>query len=255
MQAPDRSIFLHKPEPYQESRISNERQPLSTIIQRATKYLFQPEMPREEWNSYLIREATSSAAIENEFRELQLDRHYRALGAYIKKPLTQDSLRELHQAMMTAQLHAQPGRYRTVGVIVGRYCPPAPELVPPLMEELFDYLQERNHDPLVQAAWAHIQFETIHPFADGNGRTGRALISRILGNPLPISEEILEDRQRYYQLLDSGDWEQYWNWFFRITTQATMKAILEKVNREESPKPRRGRRGRAQNADAPQDQG
>ena len=56
------------------------------------------------------------------------------------------------------------------------FVPPPPEYVPDLVDDLIEYLNEDLHSPLVQAGIAHAQFETIHPFADGNGRTGRALI-------------------------------------------------------------------------------
>lgn len=60
------------------------------------------------------------------------------------------------------------------------YVPPPPEFVDELLRDLVDYATDDGHSPLVQAAIAHAQFETIHPFADGNGRTGRALIHVIL---------------------------------------------------------------------------
>lgn len=60
------------------------------------------------------------------------------------------------------------------------FVPPPPELVPELLDDLCAYLAADAHSPLVQAAIAHAQFETIHPFADGNGRTGRALIHVVL---------------------------------------------------------------------------
>jgi Fic family protein len=60
------------------------------------------------------------------------------------------------------------------------YVPPPPEYVSDLVDDLLDYVNGDTHSPLVQAAIAHAQFETIHPFADGNGRTGRALIHVVL---------------------------------------------------------------------------
>lgn len=58
--------------------------------------------------------------------------------------------------------------------------PPPPELVPDLVADLLTYLNGATHAPLIQAALVHAQFETIHPFADGNGRVGRALIHTVL---------------------------------------------------------------------------
>ncbi|MEW1960696.1 Fic family protein [Kineococcus sp. NPDC059986] len=60
------------------------------------------------------------------------------------------------------------------------FVPPPPDDVGPLLEDLVGYLDSDVHPPVVQAAIAHAQFETIHPFADGNGRTGRALIHVVL---------------------------------------------------------------------------
>lgn len=60
------------------------------------------------------------------------------------------------------------------------FVPPPPESVGELLEDLLAYVNDDAHSPLTQAALAHAQFETIHPFADGNGRTGRALIHVLL---------------------------------------------------------------------------
>lgn len=60
------------------------------------------------------------------------------------------------------------------------FVPPHPDLVELLMRDLVDYLNGATHSPLVQAALVHAQFETIHPFTDGNGRMGRALIHTVL---------------------------------------------------------------------------
>jgi Fic family protein len=54
------------------------------------------------------------------------------------------------------------------------FVPPPPDQVDGLLQDLIEYMNGDEHSPLVQAAIAHAQFETIHPFADGNGRTGRA---------------------------------------------------------------------------------
>lgn len=60
------------------------------------------------------------------------------------------------------------------------FVPPPPEAVPGLLDDLVAYVNDDAHSPLTQAALAHAQFETIHPFADGNGRTGRALVHVVL---------------------------------------------------------------------------
>lgn len=81
------------------------------------------------------------------------------------------------------------GRVRTVQNWIGgssynpcraAYVPPPPEHIAGLLRDLVDYSNREDHSPLVQGAIAHAQFETIHPFADGNGRAGRALVHIIL---------------------------------------------------------------------------
>ena len=81
---------------------------------------------------------------------------------------------------------------------------PPPTFVPALLEDLVEYINTRYHDPCLQAALVYCQFETIHPFEDGNGRTGRALIQTILNardsfsGVLPISFCLEQDRRAHY---------------------------------------------------------
>lgn len=71
------------------------------------------------------------------------------------------------------------------------FVPPPPEEVPALMADLVDYLNGATHGSLIQAALVHAQFETIHPFADGNGRVGRALIHAVLQRRGLVSSPVL----------------------------------------------------------------
>ena len=84
------------------------------------------------------------------------------------------------------------------------FVPPPESLVLPLLEDLIEYINLSEHPPLLKAAIAHAQFETIHPFVDGNGRTGRALIHAILKRDgittnaiLPISTVFSSHRDHY----------------------------------------------------------
>lgn len=86
------------------------------------------------------------------------------------------------------------------------FVPPDPERVPALMQDLVAYLAGGLHSPIAQAALAHAQFETIHPFTDGNGRVGRALIHTVLARRgltrdavLPISLVLSTMRSRYVE--------------------------------------------------------
>lgn len=88
------------------------------------------------------------------------------------------------------------------------FVPPPPEYVPSLLEDLFDAMDDDRLPPLIQAALVHAQFETIHPFHDGNGRTGRALIHVVLNRRgiapeyvPPISVVLANSRERYIAAL------------------------------------------------------
>jgi Fic family protein len=90
---------------------------------------------------------------------------------------------------------------------------------------------------LLKAGIAHVQFETIHPFLDGNGRVGRLLITFLLCHENVLREPLLylslylkQHRQRYYELLDSvreeGDWEAWLAFFLEGVTQTAEGAVL-----------------------------
>ncbi|MEX1044315.1 MAG: Fic family protein, partial [Acidimicrobiia bacterium] len=104
--------------------------------------------------------------------------------------LTVDDLAEIHRILMSSSSRPEIGGVvRTEQNWIGgssynpcsaSFVPPPPEHVEDLLRDLMDYVNGDEHPALVQAAIAHAQFETIHPFADGNGRTGRALIHVVL---------------------------------------------------------------------------
>ena len=90
------------------------------------------------------------------------------------------------------------------------YNAPPHDQVPGLLDDLDAYLSSRRHRPVLAAALAHAQLETIHPFADGNGRAGRVLIGTVLARygvapqiTLPVSTALFRDRERYYTALDT----------------------------------------------------
>ncbi|RLU82514.1 cell filamentation protein Fic [Streptomyces griseocarneus] len=128
--------------------------------------------------------------------------------------VTVDDINGLQAALMVeTEQHETSGFLRTVQNWVGgnsygphgaEYVPPAPEAVAPLMTDLAAFISEDHPLPLVQAALVHAQFETIHPYNDGNGRTGRALIHTALarqglavGHVLPISMSLLAHAREY----------------------------------------------------------
>ena len=88
------------------------------------------------------------------------------------------------------------------------FVPPPPEMCRPLLEDLVVYLRGNDHPPLLQAAVAHVQFETIHPFGDGNGRAGRAVLYGVLkhrcvpdGMMPPVSLALSRNRDAYLYAL------------------------------------------------------
>lgn len=112
-----------------------------------------------------------------------------------------------------------PGSYRKQAVRVGDHIPPQPQEIPNMMSALEKYINEPSElPPLIRAGLVHVQFETIHPFLDGNGRIGRLLIVLMLIDNGLLSVPILypsyyfkKNRFEYYQTLDRvrthGDFE------------------------------------------------
>ncbi len=143
---------------------------------------------------------------------------------YIEKRADQERFRhedifELHRILAAGVMdQGDAGRYRTIGVRVGLHVPPRPDDVSGLMFELLDWWNTRSRDlsPVLSSAVLHHQFETIHPFADGNGRTGRALALWELyrrgfdtHHLFSVDEFYWEDRPRYYAALDVVRRESY----------------------------------------------
>lgn len=100
-----------------------------------------------------------------------------------------DSILAMHEALMVGQPHALPGRWRDTQVWIGSsglspahasFVPPAPHRLPMAMDDLTRFIHRDDLPVMIHTAIAHAQFETIHPFIDGNGRTGRALVHAML---------------------------------------------------------------------------
>jgi len=126
--------------------------------------------------------------------------------------ITHAKVLRLHRIMADKVMdQGAAGEYRTIRVKVGDYIAPAPDKVRPLMSELLEWWNKTSAkiSPIVSSAIVHHQFETIHPFADGNGRTGRMLslwelYRRGFDNHhiFSIDEFYWEDRARYYAALE-----------------------------------------------------
>jgi Fic family protein len=130
-----------------------------------------------------------------------------------KKTITHEDVLKLHAIIASDVMdQGQAGRYRDIRVRVGHYLPPAPERVSGLMAELLEWWNTKSAQwsPVISSAVIHYQFEAIHPFADGNGRTGRALALWELyrrgfdtHHIFSVDEVYWENRPRYYAALDA----------------------------------------------------
>ena len=130
-----------------------------------------------------------------------------------KKRLTHEDILRLHAIIASEVMdQGEAGRYRTMRVRVGRYLPPPPAEVSGLMFELLEWWNKEapGLSPVLSAAIVHYRFEAIHPFGDGNGRTGRALALWELyrrgfdsHHIFAVDEFYWEDRPRYYAALDA----------------------------------------------------
>jgi Fic family protein len=151
-------------------------------------------------------------------RELyEVSNHYQALARILRavadgEPLTSDLVRDLHAALMDHLAHDR-GRYRTSSNIVtgASWQPAPPERVPELMLQWADQAEWQtanlDNETLLEAiASGHIAFERIHPFSDGNGRTGRAIIAyqtiRRFGFPAIVQ---VTRRPGYIAMLNTQD--------------------------------------------------
>jgi len=161
-------------------------------------------------------------------------------------PLSNRLLREMHASLLARGRGAdkQPGEFRRSQNWIGgtrpgnaRYVPPPPEEVEPCMAALERYLHAPDTPgALIKAALAHLQFETIHPFLDGNGRVGRLLIALILHHEGVLRQPLLylslyfkQQRAEYYRLLDAvrlaGDWETWLDFFLEGVAQTAAGAV------------------------------
>ncbi len=104
-------------------------------------------------------------------------------------PITVEDICGIHATLMAREPATAPGQVRQVQNWLGgrldspmdaAFIPPPPGEVPPLLDDLLWFLERDDIPPLARAAIAHAQFETIHPFSDGNGRLGRCLIHIVL---------------------------------------------------------------------------
>lgn len=162
-------------------------------------------------------------------------------------PLSLRLIREVHGVLLAKGRGSvqTPGEFRRSQNWIGGTRPGNASFVPPPADEVQECMNQLElflHDvpeptpPLLKAALAHVQFETIHPFLDGNGRLGRLLITLLLCEQGALREPMLylslyfkTHRQRYYELLNSvrltGDWESWLDFFAEAVTFTSNQAV------------------------------
>ena len=161
-------------------------------------------------------------------------------------PLSNRLLKEMHSVLMARGRGSdkQPGEFRRSQNWIGGtrpgnagFVPPPSEEVEPCMSALEGFLHDQSGIPvLIKAALAHVQFETIHPFLDGNGRLGRLLIVLLLHHGGLLSEPLLylslylkQHRAVYYGHLErvrtTGDWEAWVDFFLEGVEQTANGAV------------------------------
>ena len=182
------------------------------------------------------------------------------LSGLARLPVSIRLIREIHAELLQGVRgrHLSPGDLRTSQNWIGpagctlneaSFVPPPPHEIAQHLSQLERFLQTDNRLPLlVKIGLAHVQFETIHPFLDGNGRIGRLLITfllceqKVLFKPvLYLSYYLKRNRQQYYEQLqsvrDHGTWEEWLLFFLRgvieVSRQATDTARLILNLREE----------------------
>jgi Fic family protein len=156
-------------------------------------------------------------------------------------------IREMHEMVLQSGRgsHKQPGEFRTSQNWVGgtrpgnaSFVPPPPEELPRLLSSLERFLHDDGSDysRLVRAGLAHVQFETIHPFLDGNGRVGRLLVTLLLCEWGILQQPVLYlslffkcHRDEYYVRLSrvrtEGDWPGWLEFFLRGVCEAAEESI------------------------------
>ncbi|MBD5195467.1 MAG: Fic family protein [Bacteroidales bacterium] len=157
-------------------------------------------------------------------------------------PFSEKDLLKAHSIMMEA-LTDDAGRYRIGGVgVFGEsglvHLAPPPQRVPELMADLFAWLKKSKDHLLIRSCVFHYEFEFIHPFSDGNGRTGRLWQSLILGrlNPLfehlPVENMVYANQQEYYNAIAASTSEGQSGPFIDFMLNEILKTLQKNLKEE-----------------------
>ncbi len=227
---------LYKPLRMREARLSSK---IENTIASATEIEAVMVMPSERSEPLEVR---------NYFKAIEM-------GAQDQGPINETMIRGLHKELLSGIPESEkkyPGQYRPSQVMIGdddesfsdaRFVPPPPGEVPMLMQQLAEYMRNppEGMPSLFVAAIVHYQFEAIHPFADGNGRLGRMLITLSLCNNTLLSRPLIypsgyinKHKQQYYDLLlrvsTHGDWASWLGYFLKMVI-AESQGTIQRIQR------------------------
>ena len=227
---PDASLFLYmyvRKEAVLSSQIEGTQSSLSDLLQYESKV--SPGVPVDD----VLEVSNYVAALDHGLKRVR--------GGF---PLSLRLLKEVHEILLSSGRGNQkdPGKFRRSQNWIGGtrpgnaiYVPPPPEKIMDCMGAFEIFLHDRS-PVLLKAALAHVQFESIHPFLDGNGRLGRLLITLLLCSEQVLTEPILylslyfkSHRSRYYELLQAvrvdGDWEGWLTFFLEGVIETSEQAV------------------------------
>ena len=230
---PDTSLFLYmyvRKEAVLSSMIEGTQSSLSDLL--LFEFEHQPGVPLND-----VQEVSNYVAA--------LNHGLNRLGEGF--PLSLRLLKEIHSVLLSKGRgkECDPGEFRRSQNWIGGSRPGTAAFVPPPQDhvqesmgklELFLHDQPEKTPVLIKAALAHVQFETIHPFLDGNGRLGRLIITLLLCSEKVLKEPMLylsvyfkTYRQRYYDLLNevrlTGDWEAWLDFFADAVINTATQAV------------------------------
>ena len=232
-------LFLYayvRKEAVLSSQIEGTQSSLSDLLQHENAS--SPGVPEDD----VVEVSNYVAAMEHGLQRVRHDQF----------PLSLRLIKEIHAVLMRdgRGAHAHAGEFRRTQNWIGgqrpgnaRFVPPPAHAVLPALGDLEKFLNDPPGDmhPLISAGLAHVQFETIHPFLDGNGRLGRLLItfmlcaSGVLQQPLLYLSLFFKDhRAEYYDLLNGirtdGNWER-WLRYYLTGVRDVSKGAREKAQR------------------------
>ena len=224
---------------------------LYSYVRKESLLSSQIEGTHSTLSEFLEHELEGAPGVPND-DVLEVSNHVAALQHGLDRlnsgfPISNRLIREMHGILLRRGRgsNRSPGEFRVSQVWLGGRDPQRAAFVPPpanyvtdLMGdlELFIHSQDPNIPPLLRAGYAHVQFETIHPFGDGNGRIGRILITMILLAAGVLNEPLLylslyfkNNRSDYYQLLNSvrltGSWNGWLEFFLEGVRETALGAV------------------------------